>query len=75
MAVHATAIELFNNSLRQGVYLRMDSSTLVLYILILVLLLMLVRAAIKIVPEYERGVVFRLGRVQAAKGPGLLSFP
>ena len=28
-------------------------------------------AAIKIVPEYERGVIFRLGRVQAAKGPGL----
>jgi regulator of protease activity HflC (stomatin/prohibitin superfamily) len=27
--------------------------------------------AIKIVPEYERGVIFRLGRVQGAKGPGL----
>jgi regulator of protease activity HflC (stomatin/prohibitin superfamily) len=28
-------------------------------------------AAIKIVNEYERGVIFRLGRVIAAKGPGL----
>lgn len=28
-------------------------------------------AAIKIVQEYERGVIFRLGRVQGAKGPGL----
>ncbi|MFO7548944.1 MAG: SPFH domain-containing protein, partial [Acidimicrobiia bacterium] len=28
-------------------------------------------AAIKIVPEYERGVIFRLGRVIDAKGPGL----
>ena len=28
-------------------------------------------SAIKIVPEYERGVIFRLGRVQGAKGPGL----
>lgn len=28
-------------------------------------------AAIKVVNEYERGVVFRLGRVQGAKGPGL----
>jgi regulator of protease activity HflC (stomatin/prohibitin superfamily) len=27
--------------------------------------------AIKVVNEYERGVVFRLGRVQGAKGPGL----
>jgi regulator of protease activity HflC (stomatin/prohibitin superfamily) len=35
-----------------------------------VLVLILV-AAIKIVPEYERGVVFRLGRVIDAKGPGL----
>jgi regulator of protease activity HflC (stomatin/prohibitin superfamily) len=28
-------------------------------------------AAVKVVNEYERGVVFRLGRVQGAKGPGL----
>lgn len=28
-------------------------------------------SAIKIVPEYERGVIFRLGRVIGAKGPGL----
>ncbi len=28
--------------------------------------------AIRILPEYERGVVFRLGRVMAAKGPGVI---
>jgi regulator of protease activity HflC (stomatin/prohibitin superfamily) len=28
-------------------------------------------AAVRIVQEYERGVIFRLGRVQGAKGPGL----
>jgi regulator of protease activity HflC (stomatin/prohibitin superfamily) len=28
-------------------------------------------AAIKVVQEYERGVIFRLGRLQGAKGPGL----
>lgn len=28
-------------------------------------------SAIKVVNEYERGVIFRLGRVQGAKGPGL----
>jgi regulator of protease activity HflC (stomatin/prohibitin superfamily) len=32
---------------------------------------LLVFVAIKVVNEYERGVVFRLGRVQGAKGPGL----
>jgi regulator of protease activity HflC (stomatin/prohibitin superfamily) len=36
-----------------------------------VVLAMLAVASIRIVPEYERGVVFRLGRVMAAKGPGL----
>jgi regulator of protease activity HflC (stomatin/prohibitin superfamily) len=34
-------------------------------------LLILIFAAVKVVNEYERGVIFRLGRVQAAKGPGL----
>jgi regulator of protease activity HflC (stomatin/prohibitin superfamily) len=28
-------------------------------------------ASVRIVQEYERGVIFRLGRVMAAKGPGL----
>jgi regulator of protease activity HflC (stomatin/prohibitin superfamily) len=37
---------------------------------VLVLVLLLV-SAIKIVNEYERGVIFRLGRVIGAKGPGL----
>jgi regulator of protease activity HflC (stomatin/prohibitin superfamily) len=32
---------------------------------------MLVTSAVKIVQEYERGVIFRLGRIQGAKGPGL----
>ena len=34
-------------------------------------LLVLVFSAIRIVKEYERGVIFRLGRVIGAKGPGL----
>jgi regulator of protease activity HflC (stomatin/prohibitin superfamily) len=29
-------------------------------------------AAIKILPEYERGVILRLGRIQPLKGPGLI---
>ncbi|MDX1613515.1 MAG: SPFH domain-containing protein [Candidatus Promineifilaceae bacterium] len=33
--------------------------------------IVLITSAVKIVQEYERGVIFRLGRVQAAKGPGL----
>lgn len=30
-----------------------------------------ISASVRIVQEYERGVIFRLGRVQGAKGPGL----
>ncbi|MGH2538828.1 MAG: slipin family protein [Candidatus Promineifilaceae bacterium] len=34
-------------------------------------LFVILSASIRIVQEYERGVIFRLGRVQGAKGPGL----
>jgi len=38
----------------------------------LVLAIILVAASIKILREYERGVVFLLGRFQRVKGPGLI---
>src|SRR5579872_4613716 len=38
---------------------------------IVVIALMFFSSAVKIVQEYERGVIFRLGRIQGAKGPGL----
>src|SRR5829696_6342032 len=37
----------------------------------LFVVLMIVLSAIKIVPEYERGVVFRIGRLVGPRGPGL----
>jgi regulator of protease activity HflC (stomatin/prohibitin superfamily) len=37
----------------------------------LAVILLLLSASIRIVNEYERGVIFRLGRVIGAKGPGL----
>jgi regulator of protease activity HflC (stomatin/prohibitin superfamily) len=43
------------------------------YLIAAALLLVLLRAAIRILPEYERGVIFRLGRVSGPpKGPGLI---
>jgi len=46
------------------------------FAVILILALMIVLSAVKIVPEYERGVVFRLGRLVGPRGPGLvLLFP
>ena len=39
---------------------------------VIIFLLILASSAIKILREYERGVVFRLGRLIGAKGPGLI---
>jgi regulator of protease activity HflC (stomatin/prohibitin superfamily) len=39
---------------------------------LIVFLLIIASAAIKILREYERGVVFRLGRLIGAKGPGVI---
>ncbi len=43
----------------------------IVYLIVAALVLFL-WAAIKILNEYERGVIFRLGRVIKAKGPGLI---
>src|SRR5213082_3566207 len=40
--------------------------------IVIVLLLIILPAAIKIVPEYQRMMVFRLGRALGTKGPGLI---
>ena len=40
-------------------------------VVVVVLLFMIFTAAVKIVQEYERGVIFRLGRLMGARGPGL----
>ena len=40
-------------------------------IVVVVVLLILIPMTVKIVTEYERGVIFRLGRLIGAKGPGL----
>jgi regulator of protease activity HflC (stomatin/prohibitin superfamily) len=39
--------------------------------IVIVVLLIIIPMTVKIVTEYERGVIFRLGRLVGAKGPGL----
>lgn len=48
-----------------------SSGGLVLLSLI-ILLIVILTAAIKILPEWERGVILRLGRLSGVKGPGLV---
>jgi regulator of protease activity HflC (stomatin/prohibitin superfamily) len=45
---------------------------MIAYLVPLALVVGLLIMSIRIVPEYERGVVFFLGRFQAVKGPGLI---
>ncbi|QSV44536.1 slipin family protein [Geobacter benzoatilyticus] len=40
-------------------------------IFIFILLVMFAASAIRVLPEYERGVLFRLGRLAGSRGPGL----
>lgn len=50
----------------------MDATLLIGIAFAALVLFMVLGAAVKIVPEYERGVIFRLGRIVGApKGPGL----
>ncbi|MEM8860421.1 MAG: SPFH domain-containing protein [Chloroflexota bacterium] len=42
-----------------------------LFLTFLIFVIVIVAAGIRIVQEYERGVIFRLGRVLGAKGPGI----
>jgi len=40
--------------------------------LVIVVIVMLLASAIRVLKEYERGVIFRLGRLMGSKGPGLI---
>ncbi len=42
------------------------------FVLIAVAVIMFLSAALKVVREYDRGVIFRLGRLIGSKGPGLI---
>ncbi|HTK02694.1 MAG TPA: slipin family protein, partial [Bordetella sp.] len=47
-------------------------STLVPYVVIAAVVVLLVLTSVRILREYERGVVFTLGRYTGVKGPGLI---
>ena len=50
----------------------MSTTFLIGLLIVVVWVVALVGAAVKILREYERGVVFRLGRLIGQKGPGLI---
>jgi len=50
----------------------MEQTSYTLLIAGIVFLLIIIASAVRILREYERGVIFRLGRLISAKGPGLI---
>ncbi|HCX89195.1 MAG: hypothetical protein COZ68_01000 [Deltaproteobacteria bacterium CG_4_8_14_3_um_filter_43_13] len=42
------------------------------WVVLVIFLVIILSSAIRILNEYERGVIFRLGRIIATKGPGLI---
>ena len=50
----------------------MDFTTYIFFPIALIVALTVIMASVKILREYERAVVFTLGRFQKVKGPGLV---
>ncbi len=50
----------------------LDLGSIILAVVIILFLAILIRASIRVVREYERVVIFRLGRAIGVKGPGLI---
>jgi len=49
----------------------MSDTIVAVAIFVGIIVVLILASAIKVLREYERGVVFRLGRIQPVKGPGL----
>jgi regulator of protease activity HflC (stomatin/prohibitin superfamily) len=50
----------------------MNQAALAVIVAVVIIVVVTILAAIKVVQEYERGVVFRLGRLVGARGPGVI---
>jgi regulator of protease activity HflC (stomatin/prohibitin superfamily) len=44
---------------------------IIIAVVVVILLIILIRASVRILREYERGVLFRFGRLSGVKGPGI----
>jgi len=58
-------------NLSEIITLQIGLAEAVAYFFVIMLIIIILSASIKVVREYERGIIFRLGRFIGAKGPGL----
>jgi len=49
----------------------MSTGVIVAIVVVVIIAIIILFASIKVFPEYQRGVIFRLGRLMPPKGPGL----
>ena len=49
----------------------MNIGLIIIIVVVVVLLIILIRLSVRVLREYERGVLFRFGRLSGAKGPGI----
>jgi regulator of protease activity HflC (stomatin/prohibitin superfamily) len=50
----------------------MNEATVVVWMWVIIAVLVLLGSSLRVVKEYERGVIFRLGRFVGSRGPGLI---
>jgi regulator of protease activity HflC (stomatin/prohibitin superfamily) len=53
----------------------LGSSVIIIAVIVIVLLFIFIVAGLRVVNQYERGVIFVLGRLTGAKGPGIFWVP
>ena len=49
----------------------MNIGLIIIIVVVAILLIILIRLSVRVLREYERGVLFRFGRLSSAKGPGI----
>lgn len=58
--------------MKRKMFGQIQPSTIFLALFVLLFVIMVLASSLKIVTEYERVVIFRVGRLKGAKGPGLV---
>src|SRR5512138_2129637 len=49
----------------------MSTGLIAIVVIVVIIVIIILLSAVKVFPEYQRGVIFRLGRLMPPKGPGL----
>ncbi|MEM2137132.1 MAG: SPFH domain-containing protein [Candidatus Methanomethylicia archaeon] len=65
-------MNMYFNPLQINQIIPINLASLIMILIVVLVLIFIIASAIRIVREYERAVIFRLGRCIGAKGPGIV---